>query len=380
VYVNIIADTIYSLYLVTGNTSLVRDSFDDLVANYKAWETARFDNLHGLYWQIDDRDGMEMSICGQKSQAGYRVTINSYQIADANAISLMAVILGKPDIAKIYKEKADALLQNMTRLWDASGEFFKVVPRSGTQVLCATRELHGYTPWAFFDLSPEYDVAWKFLMSSDHFYAPFGPTTAEQCDLQFSISYTGHECQWNGPSWPYSTSVTLRGLANLINRRSQEFINERDYYGLLIVYSRTHSLTKDDGTTVPWIDEDVNPLTGDWIARTMLKPFWPKQNKERGKDYCHSAFCDHIITGLIGIRPQEGNELTVNPLVPKVGWDYFCLEEVDYRNHRLTVLYDKYGSKYNQGSGLMVFVDGELKGKRDDIGPIKISGLDEWEE
>jgi hypothetical protein len=217
-------------------------------------------------------------------------------------------------------------------------------------------------------------------MSSNHFYAPFGPTTAEQCDPHFAIAYKGHECQWNGPSWPFSTSVTLRGLANLVNRRSQKYISERDYYNLLMIYSQTHSLKKDNQTTVPWIDEDANPYTGDWISRTILKPHWDREIKERGKDYCHSAFCDHVISGLIGIRPQEGGELTVNPLVPKVGWNYFCLEEVNYRQHRLTVLYDKDGSKYKQGSGLMVFVNGELKGKRDDIGPIKISGLKELEE
>jgi hypothetical protein len=36
-------------------------------------------------------------------------------------------------------------------------------------------------------------------------------------------------------------------------------------------------------------------------------------------------------------------------------------------------LYDKDGSKYNKGKGLMVFVDGNLKGKREDLGRINVN-------
>ena len=54
-----------------------------------------------------------------------------------------------------------------------------------------------------------YEDMWKQIVDPQGFYAPFGPTTAEQRHPQFSVVYRGHECQWNGPSWPYSTAVTL---------------------------------------------------------------------------------------------------------------------------------------------------------------------------
>ena len=28
---------------------------------------------------------------------------------------------------------------------------------------------------------------------------------------------------------------------------------------------------REDGRMVPWIDENINPFTGDWISRTRLK-------------------------------------------------------------------------------------------------------------
>ncbi len=64
----------------------------------------------------------------------------------------------------------------------------------------------------------------------------------------------------------------------------------------------------------PWIDEDLNPLTGDWIARSRLKIWqngtWSaeKGGVERGKDYNHSTFCDLVITGLVGLRATGGRQ------------------------------------------------------------------------
>jgi hypothetical protein len=59
---------------------------------------------------------------------------------------------------------------------------FKVLPRGEQVEKVDVRELRGYTPW-YFNL-PEpgkgCEVAWKQLMDPKGFYAPYGPTTAEQ--------------------------------------------------------------------------------------------------------------------------------------------------------------------------------------------------------
>ena len=359
-----ITHALYNQYLVSADDAVVKDLFSDLIANYTEWEKEKFDALRGLFWQIDDRDGMEVSICG----SGYRATINSYMTAEAKAIAMIAQLFRQQDIRKLFMEKSMLLQANMLQtLWDEDAEFFKVLSRNDDAALCETRELHGYTPWCFNLAGPEYAQAWKYLMDPAFFYAPYGPTTVEQCHPDFKISYEGHECQWNGPSWPYATSVTLTGLANLLNSQKQKYISKDDYFNLLQIYTRCHRLKKEDGTDVPWIDENINPFTGDWISRTRLKTWsngtWSsaKGGEERGKDYNHSTYCDLIISGLAGIRPQEGNILVVNPLLPDGLWDYFCLEDVMYHGRKITVLYDKTGTKYHQGKGLMIFVDGRKK-------------------
>jgi len=365
-----IAASLYNYYLATGNDSLLTQYLPDLILNYVEWERARLDRERSLFWQNDGADGMEVSVCGTPEPNGYRVTINTYMIAEARAIAKIAAMSGDRNMAEMFKTKGEIVESAMHRqLWDADADFFKVIPRNSS-TLCSTRELHGYTPWYFDTAKPEHDCAWQFLMSPQHFFAPFGPTTAEQSSPDFKIAYEGHECQWNGPSWPFATSVTLTAMANLLIDRNQDYITKADYFTLLKNYARSHRLTRDDGTVVPWIDENLNPFTGDWIARTRLKSWengsWSdgKGGVERGKDYNHSTFCDLIITGLVGLRPQpanHGNTVFVEPLLPEDEWDWFCLENIPYQGHTLAIVYDRTGEKYRRGKGLMLFVDGKLK-------------------
>lgn len=355
------ADAIWAHSLVTGDTQVARDLLPDLIRNYDEWVKARRD-ANGLFWQVDDRDGMEVSIGG----SGYRATLNSYQFGDAVAISKIADLAGQKDIANDYAAKAKEIKHLVqTKLWDKDAEFFKVLPRGEGTRLVNVRELHGFTPWYFNlpDKNQGYEVAWKQLMDPKGFHAPFGPTTAEQRHTGFKLAYTDHECQWNGPSWPFSTAITLTGLANLLNGPPQQIISAKDYFDVLKIYTQSHQLKLDDGRIVPWIDENLNPANGDWISRTRLKAWkggtWDagKGGEERGKDYNHSTYCDLVISGLIGLRPRPDATVEVNPLVPQ-SWEFFCLDRVPYHGHLLTILWDRTGQRYHKGKGLRVFADG----------------------
>jgi hypothetical protein len=222
-------------------------------------------------------------------------------------------------------------------------------------VLSDARELFGYTPWYFNLPDPGYEAAWKQLTDPQGFYAPCGPTTAEQRSRGFSVYYGGHECQWNGPSRPYSTAVTLTAMANLLNDYRQEFVSKKDYFDLLRIYARCHHRTREDGKTVCWIDENLDPQNGTWLARAIRHK--KGDQSERGKDYNHSTFCDLVISGLVGLRPQADDTLVVNPLVPD-DWDWFCLDQIRYHGHDLTIVWDRSGQHYGRGKGLQVLVDG----------------------
>ena len=402
-----VADAIWARFCVTGDKRLPVDLLPDLVKNFEAWEIKNRD-VNGLYWQQDDRDGMEKSISGRlhPKQLGYRVTINSYQYGDALAIARMAELGGNADLARTYREKA-AMIKKLVqeKLWDPGAEFFKVLPRGENTALSDVRELHGYTPWYFHLPDPAFDSAWKQAMDPQGFFAPFGLTSAEQRHPKFAIEYHGHECQWNGPVWPFSTAITLTAMANLLNDRPQSALTKADYFATLQCYARSHAMRqgptevhgasipsgpqssadhdnpqhRPDDTTQkhltprdvptpdaailnsadkqPWIDENLNPYTGDWISRTMLLKASGKI-PERGKDYNHSTFCDPVISGLIGLRPRPDDTIEVNPLAPSE-WNYFCLDQIWYHGRNLTIFFDRTGSHYGKGKGLHVFSDGK---------------------
>ncbi|WP_199221087.1 MGH1-like glycoside hydrolase domain-containing protein [Coraliomargarita sinensis] len=357
-----LADAIYARHLVNPDPGLMVELLDSMVENYEAWEKTKLGEL-GLFYQIDDRDGMEVSIGG----SGYRATINSYMYGDAKAIARIARLAGRAGLEEKFEAKAAKIKSLLlSRLWDPKDKFFKVLDKT-TLEKADVREQHGYTPW-YFNL-PEpgegYESAWKQLVDPGGFHAPYGPTTAEQRHPGFSISYEGHECQWNGPSWPLATSVTLTALANVLNNYEQDAIGKRDYFETLQIYTRSHLMQREDGKIVPWIDENLHPYTGKWIARTRLKNWkeggWSDQKggKERGKDYNHSSYCDLIITGLVGLRPRADNVVEVNPLLPEVLWDYFCLDQVRYKGRVLTIIWDRTGEKYGRGKGLTILADGK---------------------
>jgi hypothetical protein len=363
-----IADAIYAKHLVTPNQELLVDLLPDLENNYEAWEAGwvRKDRKvglrdNGLFFQFDWADGGEMSIGGHV----FRPTLNSFMYGDARAVAAISRMAGDSEQAERYEYKAAQIKQLVQeKLWDKKAQFFKILPEEG-KTLADVRELYGYTPWYFNLPDPGYEAGWKELMNPEGFYAPFGPTFAEQRHPRFIISYEGHECQWNAPSWPLATCSVLTALSNLLNNYEQEVIGKEAYFETLRIYTKCHQLKRKDGSVVSWIDENLNPYTGDWIARTRLKTWengtWSeaKGGYERGKDYNHSTYNDLIITGLVGLRPRAENIIEVNPLLPDDTWDYFCLDNVLYHDRILTIIWDKTGEKYKRGRGLTVLADGK---------------------
>ena len=365
-----IADAAYQRYLVNGDMDFILGILDGLMENDDLWEKEHLlDN--GLFWQNDGSDGMEFSISG----SGARPTLNSYMYADASAISKIADLAGKPELAAEYEAKA-AKRKKLTleKLWDDEEKFFKIRSYEGyrseydkpwpNDTLVDIRELLGYVPWYFNLPDPGYEEAWGLLMDPFGFQAPAGLATAEIRDPRFRRHWYAYPrwkdegCQWNGPVWPFATTQTLVALANLLNNYKQDYVDKTDYYEVLRTYANSH---QKNGR--PWIDEVMDEKTGAWLLEDEV---------DRGNDYNHSAFCDLVITGLIGMRPRDDDVIEINPLVPNGEWEYFCLDNLCYRGHRLTILYDADGKRYGRGKGLQIIIDGRRSGTARQLGRLTV--------
>ena len=344
----------YQRYLVNGEKAFIVSLLDDFVRDYQGWESKRR-APDGTYWQFESRDAMEDSINGDRRAENRRPSISSYMYGNATAIAAVARLAGRDDLAAEYSAKATAIKTAVQQqLWDPQAKFFKVRWRDGP--LSDAREAIGFIPWYFELPDRGYEEAWLQLIDTRGFSAPFGLTTAERRHPRFRTHGSGHSCEWDGAVWPFATSQTLTAMANLLNNYPQDYVSKDDYLRALQTYARSHQL---DGQ--PYIGEYLDETTGQWL----------RDDKERGRHYNHSTFCDLIITGLVGLRPRADATIQINPLVPaSAAWDYFCLDNIPYHGHRLSIIWDRTGQHYHKQSGLTLLQDGRPIAHRPALGPL----------
>ena len=368
-----IAAATYGDYLVTGDPSVALKNLNSMIRIYNQWND-HYDASKGLYYIEPIADATEYSIASINASGGrdgflhgdsFRPTINSFMYANALAISRLATLAGNTNAATVFATDSEALRDNVeTNLWNDSLQHFTDRYKVNNRYVrywdfINGRELAGYVPWAF-ELPGQdsrYNAAWTHLLATNEFAGPYGLRTVGPGYQYYMRQYRyaevngvrRPECEWNGPTWPFDTTLVLDAMANLLNDYHQDVVTPDDYVRLLKQYTQQHYL---DGR--PDLQEDYNPDTGKVIV-----------GLPRSHHYNHSDYNDLIITGLVGLRPRADNTLEINPLIPSdphspdaIG--YFCLENVSYHGHLVTILYDRDGSHYHKGAGISAYVDGQV--------------------
>lgn len=354
-----IDDAVYQNNLVKPDLVFLKQILPALDTDYNKWEKER-QLKSGLFWQHDVKDGMEESVSGSRKDENRRPTINSYMYANAKALSDMALLTNNQTLNLKYQSKA-AFLKKLVQdsLWDASVFFFKTKLAKGG--LAKAREAIGFVPWDFnlpLD-KPEYAKAWDQLLDTGGFKAPWGLTTAERREPTFRTRGSGHSCEWDGALWPFATSQTLKGLANLLtNYKNHGKMNATVFYNELHKYALSH--TKNGK---PYIGEYQDEKNGEWL----------KGDNPRSSFYNHSTFNDLVISDLIGVKPRKDSILEINPLIPKGKWDWFKLSNVSYHGKTINIIWDKTGKKYNEGQGFKVIVNGKQVYKGTELKAIKVN-------
>lgn len=362
-----LADAMWKLATVTGRRDVGRETLQKLVRYYAFWEETH-GLPNGMFWSIDDRDAMEYSISGTTGDGrvlrGIRPTLNSYLCADAGAIARFAHFAQDPETEERFCETHERLRSAVNETLFEDG-FYRAYHYDGDgendpdRVLRegrgkSPRELIGYIPWMFGIPPAGRESAFDLLADEQAFAAPYGLCTAERSHPRF-LAPCKHECLWNGYVWPFATSQTLTALNRVVQTYPGGERYRELFRRLMRQYAQTHTRIREDGKTVPWIDEVRHPLRDDWTSRTILRDQgWPerKGGYERGKDYNHSTFCDLVITGIIGVR-ETGDVPEVTPNIPD-DWEWFRLSNLHYRGRTYTVTFDKTGTKFGSGRGLRV--------------------------
>ncbi|MFC0512918.1 glycosyl hydrolase family 65 protein [Mucilaginibacter angelicae] len=341
-----IDDAVYNYYLVNLDKKFVEQALPSLNADYHVWETEK-QLPSKLFWQFDVRDAMEESISGGRKVKNIRPTINSYMYGNAVALSKMAALTGNDSLKTKYTQKAIDLKKLVQdSLWNDSASFFEVRKPDGH--FADAREELGFIPWYFNlpDDKPAYSKQWDQLTDAKGFNAPWGITTAERRHPLFRTHGTGHGCEWDGAVWPFATTQTLKGLANLLTTyQNKGTMTPGIFYDELHKYALSHIKRGQ-----PYLGEYQDEKTG----------YWLKGDNPRSSYYNHSGFCDLVISDLVGLKPHEDNILEIFPLIPQNQWKWFALDNVLYHGHTISVVWDKTGTKYHKGKGFIIYADGKV--------------------
>jgi len=381
-----LADAVFASYLVHQDTAHVLDLLLsnanrlNLVKNWSGWnhassapggaaQQAYYNAVIHLFWQNTDRDAMENSLTGD----GYKPSLNAYLYGDAKATAQMFRLA-----AKAEPGNAAAHLQNAGKFdstarvikkavqdlsWDPGKNFFmNGYYANSVFSRAAKREEVGFTPWSFGlpddGGAVDYDKAWQNTVNAASvFKSAYGLTSGAQNESGFNPGAAGDCCRWDGPIWPFATSLTLKGFANLLHDYQQTYVTKADYYQALSAFAAGHQITLSRGgrtRSISWIDESMTANTGQWVR--IL--FNGDTTKPRGYAYNHSTFNDLIISDLIGLRPRGDDTVEVNPLVPD-DWRFFALDNVSYHGKILAIIWDQDGTKYGLGQGLQILVNGK---------------------
>ncbi|MBQ8748041.1 MAG: hypothetical protein IJZ08_09290 [Clostridia bacterium] len=332
-----LADSVQSYADVTGNDRLAEELYPQMAEICRAWDDHRTES--GMYRQDDDRDGMEYAISG----AGIRPTINCYMAADMLALAKTARRIGRTDEAESFEKEAKSLIRAIqNELWNEEIGMYGVISDSGEKQ--NVREPVGYIPWIYGFAQNGRDGAFRYLLDESCFLAPYGIRTADASHPLYMDTPTPHECLWNGPVWPFASAQTLTAVIEYLHTAKQPVISAADFTKLLLTYAASQRDT--DGT--PFIDENMHPDTGIWLAREILRSR-NRSDRERGHHYNHSTFIDLVMTGICGIRPSSEDTLLIHPLGTSL--DAFSACDIHYHGHTLDIY-------WNKKEGLRVYKDG----------------------
>ncbi|KAK6582194.1 hypothetical protein PZA11_005891 [Diplocarpon coronariae] len=369
----VLGDSVWQSYLVDGVAEDAIPLLDEMQAVYAGWngtfDFGGFDTAKGLYWIQPLTDATEYTIASIDASGGkdgfrggeaFRLTINSYQYANALAIANIADLKGDSALASSFRSRANAI-KTLTQqsLWNTTLEHFIDRYKVNNEFAkywdpIRGRELAGYVPWLHNlpDDDVKYSKSWSHLTNTSRFQGEHGLRTVEPSYQYYMRQYryegTKPECQWNGPVWPYQITQVLGALSNVLDHypSSSGAVSNADYIRILTQYAQLHH-NPERGNILD-IEEDYYPDKGSPIVGLARSPH-----------YFHSGYIDLILEGLVGIRPRADGNLEVHPTIDKT-ITYFRAERILYHGNDVAVQWDVDGARYGR-AGLVVEVNGEVK-------------------
>jgi hypothetical protein len=235
-------------------------------------------------------------------------------------------------------------------MWDANDSIFYDLHYMNNEK-ARTKGVTGF--WPFFlaeDKKAENFISMFRLLEDPESFGTLypAPSASRDCPVYApDNTWHGervHMCLWNGPAWPYSTSLLGRCLsfaARIDRHFIPVFVNYMKQYTTLMY--------RDGNIDEPCVVEHYNPETGTPLSTE--------------DDYFHSHYIDLIVQNVAGLRPGAGDPSVLSPFDFGIG--PFSFTGIPWKNGLIDIDFD--GDRLRVSSG-------ESSAERKGIGELRIPG------
>lgn len=339
-YANCSAFSLYQYYLKTGDGQLAEETLPAFKRNTMAvYEKHRGVNDHLQIEYVHQRTGKEYQpsywyfaeeypdhVWGEHRE-GYtplkRVDRSVYMYLDCVGLSRLCRDLGDPE-GSAFTELAEAISRDiLEKMWDPETEFFYDLHFQDDRK-AMVKNIVGYYPFWAGITGERHLGALRYLSDPQYFGTGSGfASTAADCPVFSACGgwkgdfFKGRNgCVWNGPSWPYTTAITLDAVAEVSRKQNHRYdaLFARGLREYLLEHFQGHDIRS------PYLVEHYDSITGEPLSDEP--------------DYNHSFMIDLIVRCVAGLIPTEKGIL-FEPI--DCGLDSFMLSDIRIQNHTYSV-------------------------------------------
>jgi hypothetical protein len=365
-YLNWTPYAIWQLNLVAPNQQLIKDALpvmrnfvtmeaakdedqDGLPTVWGSWITGmeyqpsfhyftkpRWDHTRGDEFVTDDQLTKDPAVY-KKYLSLERVDEATYYYLNHLAVAKGARLTGDAALAIEYERRAATIRRAVKeKMWDRGTEFFYDLYPQTDEKAGEAKMADGFFPFLFGELAePNQTTVFKHLLNPKEFWTDWPvPSASQDCPAfdahgrwkvgpQASAENPyNYVCNWNGPTWVFSNALVLDALGSAAQKSFDETLR-----GAFVELFRRHTMLQylKQDLSLPCVVEHYDSHTGENIRLLA--------------DYFHSSYNDLLIRFLVGVKPREDDLLEIAPLAKAPLT--FSIKGIRYRDHRLTVTYNR---------------------------------------
>jgi Trehalase len=244
-----------------------------IIENVRDWYNAVFQVSAERYLDVDKEDISDELEC---------LDLTLMVVKEEKSLSLMAEALGKPDEAKLWKNRADGVVKLVNkRMWDDSTGFYYSVNKKDHSWHFMTRDLRrqeiiGFLAlWA--DAAPK-DRAEKLveaLTDTNRFWRRYGVPTLSARDPWFS-PYVDYCCKWNGPVWLLWDYMVYEGLKDYGYNDLAHQLAAKMLKAAVIQLKKNHNYWESFSSDNEVLNSPPNYIWDSILARLLIEEYQKK--------------------------------------------------------------------------------------------------------